>query len=295
MSDATGRRYFSALQDMRAKLRRAFRQTMELEREMHEFCEAQGKLILPEFNPNNREYPYGWVYRGDPSQAFSDWQIRIGEIIHNARSALDNLVHAAVLANRQEPSRGNAFPVLGSKEWKKWDDEKLKGVPEFVIERIKQVQSPLTLPFAPADFEMLEVLHELWNTDKHRHPNYLIAKVVKMWSFPDGADGPDKMQNYRYLEPGKAVVAFNKKSTRPPLHIDVYFDARATTRQHATHKAALHTDEHFDDRATSIDNKSVLQKLRIAPATRIIGECLKAVDCAIASTIRQPMLSVRKH
>ncbi len=139
----------------------------------------------------------------------------IGDVTHNLRSALDNLVwglteiNLSVCIPKFPPVRSAwrdiAFPIFVSpkkyapkvnagKHSKPMGAAKmLWGVKSHLHARFKELQPFCTRPDDP-EREPLAVLHELWNGDKHRHPalvNFFLslAGVHSKWPFP--SEKPD--------------------------------------------------------------------------------------------------------
>lgn len=86
----------------------------------------------------------------------------LGDIVHNLRSALDQLVCALVKANSRQVRRGNGFPISGTVEHFETNSiGKIKGVEpraERFIRRLK--------PYKGGN-KALWILHELDALDKH--------------------------------------------------------------------------------------------------------------------------------
>lgn len=110
--------------------------------------------------------------------------VMFGEILHNLRSALDQLVWQLVLLNDRTPCRWNAFPVCVVRKVSKVDPKrpawtrdwpsKLKGVSRKHRALINAVQPYHGRGgFKRKQLHPLMLLTDLWNTDKHRivHPS----------------------------------------------------------------------------------------------------------------------------
>jgi hypothetical protein len=105
----------------------------------------------------------------------AEWSVVVGDVVHNARGALDHLTWQLVLANGNEPTARTQFPICLTP--KTFDDEaktRLLGVSADDRTKITSAQ-----PFADEDvqgwtptqikFEQpLAILKELSNQDKHR-------------------------------------------------------------------------------------------------------------------------------
>jgi hypothetical protein len=98
------------------------------------------------------------------------WATIAGDFVQNTRAALDHLVWALVLRNREEPSRQNQFPIIDrqpttTRERQAWE-RALAGVGDAARERIALAQ-PYQREDGP-EHHILCALREMSNTDKHR-------------------------------------------------------------------------------------------------------------------------------
>ena len=107
------------------------------------------------------------------------WGAIIGEIVHDFRSALDNLVWQLVILNGGHPDASHSFPIREEEPSKgfavemrrEWMDKSgrarhgpLLGVSDEALAIIEACQ-----PYKREDGIVLIRLHALWNIDKHRH------------------------------------------------------------------------------------------------------------------------------
>lgn len=126
-------------------------------------------------NPNQELYKLRIL---KPPRCF-DWALRIGEIVHNARSPLDHLVYALVMSNNGTPDKKTAFPIFDSR----WLFHEANGKAKRPSERsglrklhgIDGNAQTLIESFQPyprrSDVnDRLLLLHRLWEIDKHRLP-----------------------------------------------------------------------------------------------------------------------------
>lgn len=182
-----------------AKINRAGDQIDSLTADMDRFCTDIRQSIVREVCEDSDEQ--AWVYRGETPRTPIEWSVRVGEILHNLRSALDHLVSQLLLANGQEPSRQNSYPIVNDEsEWSK-NKDRLKGVTprvETIVERLQPYTGGINLPF---DVRAFGTLHTLCNIDKHRHLNMVIVRTSGI--------GPIDFEDDHPL--------FNRPSTSPPL------------------------------------------------------------------------------
>jgi hypothetical protein len=156
-----------------AKWQRAVEQMETLDKEVAAFCE----------DPN----PYGMLATVDREQGRYRFEIRprwqagiplrwgaiIGEIVHDFRSALDQLVWQLVLLNGQQPDKRHYFPILKEEPEDGFVTAMrrtgggrrgaLRGTSDEAIAVIEAAQ-----PYNRADGVLLLRLHRFWNLDKHQ-------------------------------------------------------------------------------------------------------------------------------
>ena len=201
-----------------AKIERASEQTQTLRSEMDELCSAIKQGVKEEFHGDAGEQR--WVYCGERSDVPIAWSIRIGEILHNLRSALDHLVWQLVLANGQKPEHHNGFPICSDKQvWLRECPRKLQGVSDAIKNEIYLLQ-----PFKAAVSHPLLALRELHNIDKHRHLNLCAAfpeartKVdhdVQRW--PQSVQEIKGTLNHAKIETGTVVCRIETAERIPEL------------------------------------------------------------------------------
>jgi hypothetical protein len=118
--------------------------------------------------------PYELVAEQDPRTSESVYRVRVygcvpdelsviaGDVVHNLRSALDQMVCALVRANRRQVSGGNSFPIMGSR--KKFEEAcvgKLKNTSAKANRFIRRLK-----PYKGGN-DAFWMLAELDNMDKH--------------------------------------------------------------------------------------------------------------------------------
>lgn len=142
------------------------------------------------------------------------WGVYLGEMVHNMRSALDQLMWELVGANNEHPGKHTQFPLCETEG--KWRDDitdrapergdaPTEGVSEVVLRAIKYLQ-PHSLTHKQRARHPLVVLHRMSNVDKHRT---LHVSAVS-------AGRPDKVE----LLP-RGIVKIVKKRFEPggrPVH-----------------------------------------------------------------------------
>jgi hypothetical protein len=119
-----------------------------------------------------------------PANLFEHYSIVAGEIVHHARSSLDHTVWEMV-PNPLEGRTG--FPI--SRDPDMFDSRgrrMIEGISEAAAALIERLQ-----PYEPGDDnQLLAVLNELWNRDKHRSINVCVSREYGMTvhhGYPDGS------------------------------------------------------------------------------------------------------------
>ena len=164
------------LEGVNAKVQRAQDEIERLARDIADSCEAQRSLFSEELRPDVGDKI--WVFRGETPIVPIEYSVRLGEIVYNLRSALDQLVWQLVHANYKTPGRHNEFPILDDESrFNEAVKSKLKGVSQKSSDKIKEMQ-----PFCENDeWDALKTLHSLCNIDKHRSvifPYYTVDRCI---------------------------------------------------------------------------------------------------------------------
>ena len=113
------------------------------------------------------------------------WELLLSEVVHLMRSALDNVVERITIGNTGAPMPWTGFPVFESEDrFRGRQGERGSGL--FMIRGLRPEQQIFIeglQPFhAGRDREvkdnLLWLVHELWNMDKHRTPPVGLAGAV---------------------------------------------------------------------------------------------------------------------
>lgn len=121
-----------------------------------------------------------------PDEASLGWSILAGEVIHQARSALEHIVWELIENNGGVPKVGvTGFPVF-------WDKTKYKRKFRSMVDGINAEAFAIIDGLQPLrpDYtsDSLYLLHEMWNRDKHRILNtgvFAIGSLKAMFLFPN--------------------------------------------------------------------------------------------------------------
>jgi hypothetical protein len=180
-----------------AKWERAVEQLAALDKEGAQFCaEPYPYTIHSHADRERGRYRFEIYPAWMPGVPYR-WGAIIGEIVHDLRSALDNLVCQLLAPNGERPDVGHAFPVLATEPAggfathtrRQSADRRgrprhgpLFGVGDEALTIIEACQ-----PYSRQDGLPLQRLHALWNLDKHRNlaPIHVIAAPARL--HPDDA------------------------------------------------------------------------------------------------------------
>jgi hypothetical protein len=135
--------------------------------------------ISPEKDPDSGKYLHKLRVLDDPP--YARWGVLIGEIVHNTRSPLDQIVCALCMSNGTNPDRKTAFPVFAdpddyklgfvreghmTRSYEMSGARKIVGVKRRVAAEIQGLQ-----PYQQhATGRGLFLLDQLWRVDKHLVP-----------------------------------------------------------------------------------------------------------------------------
>ena len=152
-------------------------------------------------------------------QILYGYSVMVGEVAYNLRSSLDHLVWQLVRANGCDPKRSNEFPVFWDEDrYRKKVGTKLRGVAKRHRQMIEDVQ-----PFRPESFvgPHLRMLHDICNTDKHRHLNVVDIHSIAS-AYPDGEIPPGSLP--RGMTKGLGLYSYlEKHQVKPHAVVDVCF------------------------------------------------------------------------
>lgn len=161
------------------------------------------------------------------------WSVAVGEVMHNLRATLDNLVWQLVVASDHQPGQQHEFPIASDEGWyAKRAAGKLRHVPAVTRAIIDQAQ-PYGRPAQEMRFHPLWIVHHLNRIDKH-HLLHVVAAYAsggKFYATPEmvAAKGSARLI-YQPLVSGAEIWAFTTPepfygevpmSTPTPLHIVV--------------------------------------------------------------------------
>jgi hypothetical protein len=139
------------------------------------------------------------------------WSVAVGEIMHNLRATLDNLVWQLVIGNNDhKPGKQHEFPIASDEGWYEENaPRKLCHVPAAARTIIDQVQ-PYRRPAKELRAHPLWVVHNLNRIDKHHllHVVAAYAPGAKFEATPEMVAAKAQLRLwYRPLESGTEIRA----------------------------------------------------------------------------------------
>ncbi len=144
----------------KVKIERAHKHLKELTTAIKEFIASKPFSVINEDKAGTGDRVY--LFRIN-RQIPVEWGAIIGDIVHNARAALDLLAWQMVLANGGKPNTRTEFPISrNAQEFEKRDIKHLSGASDKAIQFIRELR-----PYQGGN-ESLWRLHRLDITDKHR-------------------------------------------------------------------------------------------------------------------------------
>jgi hypothetical protein len=226
------------LAGIRLKLARAWQQIDALKPDIKAFIDADPYLPRVNFKPHTHELTVSVEVQRAPDPM---WGVRIGEIVHNFRSALDHVVwELVILSTRHAPARGskNQFPIFETAAGfdGRGVSQFLRNVRPDAVDLIRSEQ-----PFATGEGERSPLWHlkELSDIDKHR-TLHVTGAMVETFNFvfpplkhdavvhrePPRGPGPIQQDSIlgRAYFPGVSIWPFADDKVQCELRVDVAFD-----------------------------------------------------------------------
>jgi hypothetical protein len=166
---------------VRLKFQRAQKHAAELERRVREFLDSTPFEVYEEEDQTTGDLVTRVRVHRQPPPELS---LIIGDIVHNARTALDHLAWQLVCANGAQPGEKTAFPIAWSKDSFPAHARKcLKGVSKEAFSSVEALK-----PYQGGDERFWRV-HRLDIEDKHHllipvgsaHRNVLISMSFLGW------------------------------------------------------------------------------------------------------------------
>ena len=153
----------ASLKSIRLKLSRGNRQLQALERSIDTYWERNPMQVIGEFNPNFTQHTSRLSIHEHPPL---DWSVRLGEAIHNLRSALDHTVSQLALHHLGYHVDSASFPIFSDP--RKFQAEgrlQLRDVSDHARSVIESLQPfKASSPRAP----VLWYINQIWKRDQNR-------------------------------------------------------------------------------------------------------------------------------
>ena len=265
------------LEGINAKLQRAQDQIEQLSRDIASSCETQRSLFSEELQPDVGDRI--WIFRGETPVVPIEYSIRLGEIVYNLRSSLDQLIWQLVHANYKAPSHRNEFPIFDEESrFNNVVRTKLAGVSQQSLARIEEMQ-----PFRQNDkWSALKTLHSLCNIDKHRSvifPHYTLDRCSIIYH---GGGDPTIKPHLHIIhvpELKKDAIVY---SVRPP---DAKFEINLFVDMKLNNSDAFDSGKYID---MNSDEQQVILVLRDC-----ISTVQAVIDCLSGEIQKHPLFGKR--
>ena len=143
----------------RLKVDRAKQHVLDLHSDIRIFLDSDPYTILVENDAKTGDEVYRVQVNANPPL---DWGVRLGEILHNLRSALDLLAWQLVVEGQAAPTSKTAFPISNTaKQFRSRGLRKVKGASDRSIRLVEALK-----PYQGGN-DALWWLHKLSIEDKH--------------------------------------------------------------------------------------------------------------------------------
>ena len=202
------------------KLKRAHEQKRALKAEIASFIEThKPDAITRCVDPQTGEIVLKYIAPELPLM----WSVQIGEILHNLRSSLDNIVYKLVeLEGEKAPRIGMVgFPICSDS--KEFEDKGRKMIAGLTDKSAALVRSLQPYHRGQADRHVLTMLNDLAKIDRHRmvHLCVVEAKVKRLEVQPlKSKPGRVYSAPAGVLKNGAEVLRLPPATTRADLKID---------------------------------------------------------------------------
>lgn len=148
-----------------AKLRRARVHEAEIGRLWNEWLASDAVSVVQQPRDSEGVVWLRWVI---PAGVPTELALAFGDMVVNARSALDYLVWQLALLGEGGPTKDHAFPIVRRPEhWADAQRRRLRGIAPAWVEVIRRSQ-PCFAPEGERGLHPLAILDQLANVNKHR-------------------------------------------------------------------------------------------------------------------------------
>lgn len=237
------------------KIKRAQLQSKELILSIHNWIDANEFTARSELREGRLGYRL-ILNDFSVSVPVDEWGIAIGELIHNIRSALDNLAFALARLNKDPPenARSISFPIFEDKS--SFEKNSLAGLSQMpteaagLITSLQPFQRNGSLESGTPENDPLLLIQWLSNSDKHRVPSVVLlapadlalSGVVAFQNVEDLAANlpPDATIWAGPILPGSVLLEYRTK--HPLASVSGAFDVKAVVALE-TNKGPMPVDE----------------------------------------------------
>lgn len=176
----------------KAKLARAVILHEQLTKEVDEYTAALEGALVHRVLARGRVHSY---LMKSPQPPPADWALVVGDIAHNARTALDHAAWQLVLAAGGTPDRRTTFPLLPERP----DRPLLPGLSEN-LHRAVEAEQPY---MRGGEVNPARLIHELDRIDKHR---ILLPAVAAVGTVAWGGNAePVQLQDEALTSGGEVI------------------------------------------------------------------------------------------
>jgi hypothetical protein len=211
----------------RLKLNRAKSHYSVLQDEVAAWLARDPYGVVGEFEPQTPRYVFRFrMFEPVPEH----WAVILGDIVHNARSALDHLAWQLVQLGGSEPTFRTMFPILDNPfDWNTKGVDRLKGARPEHVELVESFQPYHRRDLygwnwlQPAREDPLWILANLDNIDKHRVLNATPMAVQAVgWTPLEVRDlelGKHWSASWELLDDGAELMGISARQTGPNPYV----------------------------------------------------------------------------
>lgn len=222
------------------KLSRVTKQISELEKFIIDY--SAKNPVKVECVLNEKQLGYKLIQKDMPfNPPIDEWTSLFGECIHNLRSLLDNFAYSLARIKQDPPAKPRHlyFPIsLRREDFERNKEKSLEQFPDnakLIIEKLQPFNRDGSEEFGKPENDLLFLLNELNNQDKHRTPTLVLivpfnidfnAKVI--FETDEAANAnipPDSTVDIGPLESGK--ILFEHRTKNPIKSVEGNFNIQA--------------------------------------------------------------------
>jgi hypothetical protein len=209
--------------EIEARIARALEHANALNRELAAFSGSKSHELRPDKNADGSEHYFRVHF--DPKPDLIRYGILFGEVVHQLRSALDNLANRLVEASGGTPTTNTGYPIFcKAREFRKKAPQMLAGIRPDLFAEVERYQ-PFQGGWDKAKTTPLWFVHDLDIMDKHKMLVPIVSGREKGGAYiPKGCSSIAAGT----LEDGAIALTIIPPSPVPEMK--VYFDLSYTVR-----------------------------------------------------------------